>query len=64
MRYLKSIVDNVIPKLLEKDDTGELKQIIYGEANSLESHDVLHTTLSLCVLEKYLPNEARTLNRK
>jgi hypothetical protein len=62
LEYLKNIFTNVIPKLLETSN--ELKQIVFGEANSLESHDVLHTTLSYSVANKFLPSEAKNINKK
>lgn len=39
------------------------KSIIFGEANSLESHDVLHTTLAMAAVCKNMPSEAKTINQ-
>lgn len=62
LTYLKTIFDNVCPKLLELNN--ELKQYIYGEANSLESHDVLHTMLSLAITSSFMPAEYKQINKK
>ncbi|TNV81339.1 hypothetical protein FGO68_gene7848 [Halteria grandinella] len=61
--YLKSIFSQTLPKLIANDASGEVKQILYSCANSLDSHDVLHTALSLGVVDRYMPNEARSINR-
>ena len=55
---LKSIVDNVIPELLKQDSKEELKQYIFNSASSLDSDDVLHSCLSLAIVDKYMPGEA------
>lgn len=63
--YLKSIVDNVIPKILDNSSkSNELRQFLFSEANSLESHDVLHTSLSLTLATKFLPTEGKNINKK
>jgi hypothetical protein len=36
---------------------------LYSGANNLDSHDVLHTALSLALVEKFMPNESRSINQ-
>ncbi len=63
MNYLKNIFDNDLPKFLDLDTSGENKQILYSCANSLDSHDILHTALSIAAVDKFMPNEAKSINR-
>ena len=58
--YLKIIFDKVLPKLL--DNNVSLYKLLFGEANCQESHDVLHTSLSLIATRKFSPQDYRKIN--
>ena len=59
MSYLKKIFEGVLPKLLDIEKN--LFSLVFGEANSKESHDVLHTTLSLAAVRSYSMQDFRKI---
>jgi hypothetical protein len=53
MEHLRNIFEKVLPKIMDQDPS--FKQILFGEANCLDSHDLLHTSLSLAGVKFYCP---------
>eukprot|EP00347_Sterkiella_histriomuscorum_P002074 403369575 len=62
VNYLREIYDKQMPRILNQDD--QLQQIVYSQASSLQSNDVLHTMLSLGLSKQNLRSEYKQLNKK
>ena len=56
---MKKIFEGVLPKLF--DFNKNLFGLVFGEANSQQSHDVLHTTLSLAAVRNYSMQDYRKI---
>ena len=62
--YLKNIFDNVLPKVLDREGSEELKLYIVNSAKSLQSDDIIHSCLSFAICNILYHNDARVINKE